>query len=63
MIINECNKVTVPRAFYPSDYQHMAKQGFISKGWQDYQNSPYKEYQRRLEDVTRTGTANDQENS
>jgi len=63
MIINERNKVTVPRAFYPSDYQHMAKQGFMSKGWQDYQNSPYKEYQRRVDHVTRTGTENNKKDS
>lgn len=63
MIINERNKTTVPRAFFPSDYQHMAKQGFESKGWQNYQESPYKDYQRRLNDVTRIRTTNDQENS
>lgn len=63
MIINERNKTTVPRAFFPSDYKRMEDQGFTPKGWRSYQDSPYKKYQRRLEDVTRTGTANDQENS
>lgn len=61
MIINERNKTTVPRAFYPSDYKHMSDQGYTGKGWQNYQESPYKEYQRRLEDAARTGTENNKQ--
>ena len=63
MIINERNKTTVPRAFYPSDYKNMSNQGYVGKGWQNYQESPYKEYQRRLASVTRTGTTNNKKDS
>ena len=35
-------------AFYDQDYKRMERQGFKHKGWNNYHESPYAEYKRRL---------------
>jgi len=37
-----------PHSFYDQDYKRMEKQGFKHKGWNEYSDSPYAEYERRV---------------
>ena len=37
--------------FYPGDLRNMIRDDFKISGWQNYQESPYKEYQNKLEEL------------
>jgi len=36
------------KTFYDHDLKKMSEQGFKPPGWMKYDDSPYREYQRRL---------------
>ena len=42
-----------PHTFYDQDYKRMEKQGFKHKGWNEYSDSPYAEYKRRVRQYER----------
>ena len=41
--------MTVIRAFQDYELKRMSEQGFQLAGWKTYEESPYREYERRME--------------
>lgn len=37
------------KTFFPGDMQNMIRDNFKPKGWNTYQESPYKQYQEKME--------------
>lgn len=35
--------------FFPNDFKNMIREDFKVKGWTTYKESPYKEYQNKME--------------
>lgn len=39
------------KTFFPGDMQNMIRDNFKPKGWNTYQESPYKDYHKMLEEL------------
>ena len=51
------------RAFYDNDYKMMSEQGFKPNGWMNYQNSPYAEHKKFMEEINETKAGSNKEDT
>ena len=48
----------ISKSFFAGDMQNMIRDNFKPVGWTTYEKSPYKEYQRKMEELGYVRTRN-----